>query len=107
MKINKLTVIGLSAVALMTGGAVTLLSTHTKESDPTPVVMTTDSLEGAMEAGSWNSGRVAARATQAQCVKSTVDPRGVGTYRCYVDFDSGDNQVVTVTVDDSGSWVAE
>jgi hypothetical protein len=42
----------------------------------------------------------------AQCAATEVDIRGVGDYRCVVDFDASTQKSYTVTVGPGGRWVA-
>jgi len=42
--------------------------------------------------------------TDASCAEDEVNAKGVGSYRCTIEFSDGDSQMDTVTVERTGRW---
>ena len=77
--------------------------------DAVNTVVTADSLESAIVSqGDFRTADgTAVKAASAMCTPSSVDPAGVGTYRCMVDFTDNNRSSFVVTTGADGSWVTD
>jgi hypothetical protein len=87
---------------LVLAGAITIAATAG--------TVTSSSLESSIvQTSEFKSadGSTVLRAVKATCTASQVDPDGVGTYRCMIDFADQSRQSYVVTVDSSGNWITD